>query len=81
MKTTLRTRLSLAFFAVVLAMAAFYSLLSGSFLDRQFEEFARNKTGQQISGLVSLLSSRYSDWGEQWDAGGLVARVRARGSL
>jgi len=71
MKTTLRTRLSLAFFAVVLAMAAFYSLLSGSFLDRQFEEFARNKTGQQISGLVSLLSSRYSDWGEQWDAGGL----------
>jgi len=52
-------------------MALLFSLLANNILARQFEQFARIKTGQKITSLVNLITSRYADWGSRWDSSGL----------
>ena len=67
----LKVKLSLAFLTMTLIVVAAISLLANYFLVSQFKSYAISKQNQSISDLVSLLSSRYADWGSQWDDAGL----------
>ncbi len=71
MKIGLRTKLIAAFLIVTLTMVALVSLLANNFLSNQFQAYAIDKQQQQISSLVELLTSRYVDWGNRWDAAGI----------
>lgn len=71
MQIKLRTKLSLAFLLASIILVVFISLLVNNLLISQFKAYAINKLDQKISSVVSLLSSRYADWGNQWDIGGL----------
>ena len=71
MKLRLKVKLSLAFLLVTLIMVSMISLLANYFLADQFKAYAINKQNQKISGIVELLSSRYADWGNQWDVSGI----------
>ncbi len=71
MKIRLKIKLTLSFLLVTLIMVSFVSVLANYFLADQFKNYAINKQNQKITSIVDLLSSRYVDWGNQWDASGL----------
>ncbi|HEY5467263.1 MAG TPA: two-component sensor histidine kinase, partial [Clostridia bacterium] len=71
MKVSLRTKLSLSFLLVTVLLFAIVSVFANYFLEKQFRAYAVNKQEQQIQDTMALLSSRYSDWGNRWDAAGL----------
>jgi two-component system sensor histidine kinase BaeS len=71
MKIRLKTKLILSFLLVTLILVSFISVLANYFLDDQFKAYAINKQNQKISGIVDLFTSRYVDWGNQWDASGI----------
>lgn len=71
MKIRLKIKLTLAFLLMTLLMVSLISILANAVLDDQFSEYAINKQNQRIENLVTLISSRYTDWGESWDASGL----------
>lgn len=71
MKLGLRFKLSLAFFLVAVLLFAVLSILANFFLEKQFKEYVLDKQEQRNSDIVTLLASRYHDWGGKWDANGL----------
>lgn len=85
-KTSLRTKLSLAFILVALVLFVLVSLFANLILERQFEAYTVSKLEDTIAGTVSLIASRF-DSTDSWNAsaiedigvnalsGGLMLRV------
>jgi signal transduction histidine kinase len=71
MKIRLKVKLALAFLLVTLIIVGFVSGLANYFLANQFKAYAINKQNQKISDVIDLFSSRYADWGNQWDVSGI----------
>ncbi len=66
-KTSLRTKLSLAFILVALVLFVMISLFANLILERQFEAYTVSKLEDTISGTVSLISSRFISE-DSWNA-------------
>ena len=71
MKTGLRVKITLAFFLVTFLLFAIVSVLANFFLERQFKEYVISKQEQKNGEIVSLIASRYKDWGNKWNAVGI----------
>lgn len=85
-KTSLRTKLSLAFILVALVLFVLVSLFANLILERQFKAYTVSKLEDTIEGTVKLISSRFES-ADSWNApaiedigisalsGGLMLRV------
>lgn len=85
-KTSLRTKLSLAFILVALVLFVLVSLFANFILERQFKEYTVSKLDKTIQDTVSLIKSRFDSTGS-WNSsaiediganalsGGLMLRV------
>jgi two-component system sensor histidine kinase BaeS len=85
-KTSLRTKLSLAFILVALVLFVLVSLFANLILEREFEAYTVSKLEATIAGTVKLISNRFES-ADNWNAsaiedigvnalsGGLMVRV------
>lgn len=71
MKLSLRVKLSAAFLAVTLLLFLIVSVFANGLLERQFKDYIIGNQSQKISDTVSLISTRYNEWGGKWDVNGI----------
>lgn len=70
-KLSLRVKLSAAFVAVTLLLFLLVGVLANLLLERQFRQYVISNQDKMITDTVSLISTRYNDWGDRWDVGGV----------
>ncbi|MEI7884920.1 MAG: ATP-binding protein [Clostridia bacterium] len=70
-KYSLRTKISLAFFAMALVLFLFISLTAHYFLQNGFKDYTINKLQDESKSVVAQLSSKYTSADGKWDTKGI----------
>jgi len=71
MKQSLRVKLTASFLLITMVLIVLIGVFVNLILDMQFKEYVVEKQNHKNEDIVKTLESRYTDWGNQWDASGL----------
>ena len=71
MKYSLRTKISVAFFAMALILFLFISLTANFFIQRGFREYTISKLASESQSIVNQVSKRYGVDTKAWEKSGI----------